>query len=332
MTAATSKPATAAPLGWIGNLRGVIATQEGVLTLVLLALVMGVGLANNRFLEQRNVSVILSNSSYIAVAAIGMSMVIISGNIDVSVESLIGVVATVAGTLAVNGAPIWVAWTVPVLVGILIEAINGFFVAYLRIPAIVVTLGMMSILKGGLILATEGKWIYGLPEGFALSQLSPLGIPMPVYFMVILTILAALWMRYTQAGRAIYAIGGNKEAARLSGISERRVIMQVFIVNGLTAGIAGVLYGTQFTAIQSTVPVGLLLFIISASVVGGVSILGGSGTVIGATIAAILLKAIDSGMVFMSISAYWLEAVQGLLILVTVLADILRRRRQVVKI
>ena len=151
---------------------------------------------------------------------------------------------------------------------------------------------------------------------------------MGIFIMLVLTLLAAWWLRNSATGRAIYAVGGNAEAARLSGISERRTIMTVFIINGVFVGIASVMFATQLQVIQATVPPNLELVIITASVVGGVSILGGTGTVIGSTLAAILLNTIRSAMVFINVSPFWLQAVQGVLILVTVLVDILRRRRQ----
>jgi ribose/xylose/arabinose/galactoside ABC-type transport system permease subunit len=267
-------------------------------------------------------------NAYIAVAAIGMSMVIISGNIDISVGSLIGVLATLSGTLAVSGFPLIVCWLAPLVVGAMVTGLMGCLGAYMRIPAIVVSLGMLSILKGGLISVTGGAWITDLPAGYALAQMRPLSIPMPVWFMVVLTALAALWMRYSATGRAIYAVGGNAEAARLSGISRRRTIMTVFVIHGVFVGIASVLFATQLSVIQSTVPPNLELTIITASVVGGVSILGGTGTVIGSTLAAILIAAIGSSLIFVNLSPYWLRAVQGVLILATVLADLMRRRRQ----
>jgi ribose/xylose/arabinose/galactoside ABC-type transport system permease subunit len=244
------------------------------------------------------------------------------------VGSLNGVLATVSGTLAVNGYPLIVCWLAPLVCGAMATALMGFLVAYLRIPASVVTLGMLSIGKGGLISGTGGAWISDLPEGYALAQMRPLGIPMPIWFMVVLTALAAIWMRYSATGRAIYAVGGNAEAARLSGISRRRTIMTVFTIHGVFVGIAAVLFATQLSVIQSTVPPNLELTIITASVVGGVSILGGTGTVIGSTLAAILLAAIGSALIFVNLSPYWLRAVQGVLILATVLADLMRRRRQ----
>jgi ribose/xylose/arabinose/galactoside ABC-type transport system permease subunit len=170
--------------------------------------------------------------------------------------------------------------------------------------------------------------VVDLPQAYFLAQQKPLGISTPIWFMIILTILAALWMKYSSLGRSIYAVGGNAEVARLSGISERGVIMKVFFIQGFFVGIASLLYSTQLTIIQGTPPPSLELFIITAAVVGGVSILGGTGTVIGATLAALLLNAIRSAMVFINVSPFWIQAVQGVLILATVLADLIRRRRQ----
>jgi ribose/xylose/arabinose/galactoside ABC-type transport system permease subunit len=305
-----------------------LASQEALLAIAVILLAIAVGLYNPRFLATRNLSDVLLGNAYIAVAAVGMSMVIVSGNIDISVGSLIGVLATLSGTLAVNGAPIIIAWLAPLVVGILVMALQGVIIAYLRIPAIVVTLGMLSILKGGLISVTGGKWITDLPDGFHLADTELFGtIPMPVFLMIVATILAAIWMRYSAPGRAIYAVGGNAEAARLCGISQPKTIVMVFALHGLFAGIAALLYATQLRVIQSTVPPNLELTIITAAVVGGVSILGGVGTVIGSTLAAILIAEIASALVFIDVSPYWIRAVQGVLILVTVIADILRRRR-----
>lgn len=307
-------------------------SQEVVLAISLVLLVVTVGLINGRYLAPNNLNNVLNGNAYIAVAAIGMTMVIISGNIDISVGSLIGVLAVVSGNIAVSGlspeVAIPLAWVAPPILGALVGAFIGLLVAYVRIPSIVVTLGMLSILKGGLISVTNGQWISDLPAGYGLAQLKPLGVPVSVYFMIVLTLIAAWFLRYTPLGRSIYAVGGNREAARLSGINEQRVTLTVFVLNGVFVGIASVLFATQLSIIQSTVPAGVELLIITSAVVGGVSILGGVGTPIGATLAAILLSAISSSLVFINVSPYWIRAVQGVLILITVLADLLRRRRQ----
>ncbi|MDB5540748.1 MAG: lsrC [Devosia sp.] len=302
--------------------------QEVVIACAIVLLFAVVSAINPRFLAPNNLNTIVSGNAYIAVAAIGMAMVIITGHIDVSVGALIGVLATISGTIAVSGAPVWLAWVVPIFVGMGVNAIVGALIAYGRIPSIVVTLGMLSILRGGLVSVTGGAWINNLPPEFLLAQQRLLGVPVPVWFMIILTIGAFLWMRYTAFGRSLYAIGGNAEAARAAGIPIERRIVQVFMIHGAFAGLATILFATQLKIIQSTVPPNLELTIITAAVIGGVSILGGTGTVIGSTLAAILFSAIGSALIFINVSAYWLRAVIGALILVTVLADMLRRNRE----
>jgi ribose/xylose/arabinose/galactoside ABC-type transport system permease subunit len=328
MTAVTLSRDESDPRRLLKVLASQLATQEAMLAIAVIGLAIVVGFYNPRFLGTRNLSDVLLGNAYVAVAAIGMSMVIVSANIDISVGSLIGVLATVSGTLAVAGAPLAVAWLTPLIVGVLIMAMQGAVIAYLRIPSIVVTLGMLSILKGGLISFTGGKWITDLPDGFHLADIELFDVlPMPVFLMIVATVLAAWWMRYSASGRAIYAVGGNAEAARLCGISQPRTVVMVFALHGLFAGVAALLYATQLRVIQSTVPPNLELTIITAAVVGGVSILGGVGTVIGSTLAAVLIAEIASALVFINVSPYWIRAVQGVLVLVTVIADILRRWR-----
>jgi len=312
-----------------GGVFRAFASQEGLLAFAIIGLAIVVGLDNPRFLAVRNLSDIVLGNAYVAVAAVGMSMVIISGNIDISVGALIGVLATISGSLAVAGAPVAVVWLAPLVAGVLVMMLQGAVIAYLRIPAIVVTLGMLSILKGGLISVTGGRWITDLPESFHLADIELFGVlPMPVLIMTAATVLAALWMHYSASGRAIYATGGNAEAARLCGVSPKRTVLMVFALHGFFAGVAALLFATQLKVIQSTVPPNLELTVITAAVVGGVSILGGVGTVIGSTLAAVLIAEIASALVFVNVSPYWIHAVQGVLILATVVADILRRRRR----
>ncbi len=329
-------------------LRSMFGNQEAILLLVLIVLIAYVGYDNPRFLNTRNMVNVFSGNAYIAVAAIGMTMVIISGNIDISVGSLIVVLTIFSGHLSIYDYPswvstraaIWLAWIIPVIAGGMVGALIGFIVTYLRVPSIVVTLGFLSILKGLLIIVTKGERVTGMPDAYGLAQQRPLenvslpvfedffqGLTMPVYIMVVLMVLAALWMRYSARGRAIYAVGGNAEAARLSGISEQRIVMTAFVLNGMFVGVASILLATQFRVIQTTVPP-IELTIITATVVGGVSILGGTGTVVGPVIAAILINTITKALVFLNISPFWTKAIQGLLILVTVLVDLLRRSRQ----
>jgi rhamnose transport system permease protein len=229
--------------------------------------------------------------------------------------------------LAVAGVPLAIVFPTTILAGGIIGLANGLLVAYGRIPAIVTTLGMASILKGSLILSTGGRWIYGLPPGFAISRTSLLGVPVPIFTLILFGVAFALWLKYSAKGRELYAVGGNAEAARLSGISERQVTIQVFVMNGLLVGLAAILYATNFTAIQSNVAPGFELTVITAAVIGGVSILGGTGNVVGALLGALLLQTIGTALVFLHIRAEWFLTVQGSLILLTILLDVFRRRQ-----
>jgi rhamnose transport system permease protein len=301
--------------------------QETVLLIAFVMVAVWVTILNPGFISPTNLVDVLYNSSYIGVAAIGMTMVILCGHIDISVGAALGVCATVAGKLAVAGLPMPFVVVATVLAGGLIGLINGSLVAFGRIPAIVTTLGMASILKGGLILSTGGRWIYGLPPGFALSRQHLLGIPVPIFTLLILGVLFSIWLKFAASGRDLYAVGGNAEAARLSGISERFVTVRVFALNGLLVGVSAILYATNFTAIQSNVAPGFELTVITSAVIGGVSILGGTGTIIGALLGAVLLQTIGTALVFLHIRAEWFQTVQGSLILLTILLDVFRRRR-----
>jgi rhamnose transport system permease protein len=311
----------------LGNLLRLLNQQETVLFVAFCVVFGWVGSVNHGFLEFSNFVDTLYNCSYIGVAAIGMTMIILCGHIDISIGAALGVCATVAGKLAVAGVPLAIVFPATILAGGIVGLINGLLVAYGRIPAIVTTLGMASILKGSLILSTGGRWIYGLPPGFAISRTLLLGIPVPIFTLILFGVAFALWLKYSAKGRELYAVGGNAEAARLSGISERQVTIQVFIMNGLLVGLAAILYATNFTAIQSNVAPGFELTVITAAVIGGVSILGGTGNVVGALLGALLLQTIGTALVFLHIRAEWFLTVQGSLILLTILLDVFRRRQ-----
>ena len=310
-----------------GSWLSIFDQQESVLVIAFLLVLGGVTVMNRGFIAPTNLVDILYNSSYIGVAAVGMTMIILCGHIDISIGAALGLCATVAGKLAVAGVPLWIVFTATVLTGGVIGLMNGLLVAYCRIPAIVATLGMASILKGGLILSTGGIWIYGLPPGFGISRQLILGIPLPICALVLFGIVFSIWLKYSAAGRQIYAVGGNAEAARLSGIPVRNVTLGVFVLNGLLVGISAILYATNFTAIQSNVAPGFELTVITSAVIGGVSILGGTGTVIGALLGAVLLHTIGTAMVYLHIRAEWFQTVQGSLILLTILLDVFRRRQ-----
>lgn len=301
--------------------------QEALLGIFLLILVTLLTLYRPDFLSGQSVSSILLDSSHLVVAAVGMTLVIVSGGIDISVGSMLAMCAVIGGVLAREGYPVEIAWLAMILSGTVFGFINGSLVIWGGIPSIIVSLGMLSILRGLVIVVTGGSWIQNLPEDFYIGQQSVLGIPIPILVAVVVLVIAALWMRYAPRGRYVYAVGANRAAARLTGISVKLVQITSFTINGTLVGVAALIFATRFGAIQTNAGRGFELQVITAVVIGGVSIMGGTGTVLGAALGALLLNVISKGMIFTRVSAYWFLAVQGLLILLAVVADILRKRR-----
>jgi len=293
----------------------------------LCALLVVVGVTSPAFLQAQNVQDVLVNSSYTAVAAIGMTMVIIAGGIDISIGSILAVCCISAGHAAKAGLPVPAVAFLSVLIGGLLGAVNGSLVAFARIPAIIVTLGTMSILRGGITWATGGYWIRDLPPTFStLGTGVILGVPIPVIIAGLAVLAGVLFMSFTPAGRRIYAVGGSARAAELAGINVPMVTFGVFTACGALVGLAAILYVTRFSVIQSNAGVGFELLVITAVVVGGTNIMGGRGTVLGSVVGVLLLSVIGSALTYKHVSAYWESALQGLLVLMAVLTDTVRTR------
>lgn len=295
---------------------------------VFLLLLVGYFGTTPGFLQTSNLRDIFINAAPLIIAACGMTMVIIAGMIDISAGSALAVCAVTAGVTAKAGAPLPVVILLPMLAGAAIGAVNGWLVAYVRIPAIIATLGMMSVLRGGIIWWTRGEWIGNLPPSFsAIGRGDLLGIPTPILIAAGILLFTALLMARTPFGRHIYAVGGNALAATRMGIPVRRTLWLVFILHGALLGLSALVYASRFSVIQSNAGVGFELLAISAVVVGGVNIFGGQGTVWGSAIGALLLQVISTGLIFRRVSEYWAPSVQGALVLLAVVIDALRTRR-----
>ena len=295
---------------------------------VFLLLLMGYFGTTPGFLHTDNLRDILINAAPLVIAACGMTMVIIAGMIDISAGSALAVCAVVAGLTARSGASLPLVILMPVLTGAVIGAVNGWLVAFVRIPAIIVTLGMMSVLRGGIIWWTRGEWIGNLPPSFsAFGRGEIAGIPLPVWIAFGIVLATAMLLARTPLGRHIYAVGGNPVAATRMGIAVRRVLWLVFTLHGMLLGLSALVYASRFSVIQSNAGAGFELLAISAVVVGGVNIFGGQGTVWGSAIGGLLLQVISTGLIFRRVSEYWAPSVQGALVLLAVVADTLRTRR-----
>ena len=315
-----------------GSLVGVIARQRELsLLIVMLVLGAGVSLAAPQFLTVNNLSQVAILASITAVAAIGQALVVITRNIDLSVEATMGLVAySVAVTLeghVLNGPG---AILMGIGIGVLLGMVNGTLVTVFRVPSIVATLGTLSIFRGidYLIAGSHQVPLSGLPPGFTdPARDTVLGIPIFVAIVLVVVTVAAVALRWTRFGRQVYAVGSNPEAAAVLGIPARGVVFAAFTLCGLLAGVAAVMWVMEFGTINGTAATGYVLAVVAAVVVGGVNIFGGSGTVVGAAIGAYFLGFVANALILVGLSQFWLQAIYGVVILVAVSADLLISRR-----
>jgi rhamnose transport system permease protein len=295
--------------------------------IAIAALCLVLALAAPGYFGRENLSDLFLANIPVLVAAVGMTLVVLAGQIDISVGSIFAVCGVAAGVLAKAGLPAPVAGFAACLLGAGLGAINGGFVAYAGIPSIVVTLASMVALRDGLRWETQGAWVQDLPSGFQWF-----GFGQNVYTalcsgVVALLVLLSGWaLRNLSSGRAVYATGSNGEAARLAGINTPLVIFSVFTVTGALTGFAAVLNSIRFSQIPSNTGIGLEMKVIAAVIVGGAAITGGVGTMLGTVLGVILLGAIGPALTFLGVSAYWEKAIQGGIILTAVIIDAARAR------
>jgi len=258
----------------------------------------------------------------VLLVAIGMTMVIVAGEIDISVGSVFAICAVAAGVLAKAGMPVWLASAAACLLGALFGSINGALVAYAGIPSIVVTLATMVALRDGLRWTTEGAWVQDLPRAFQWLGLTQAEYPfVAASLTAVLTIAFAWGLRHVAAGRAVYATGSNPDAARLAGLDTAAVKCAVFAIVGTLTGLAAVLNAVRFNQIPSNAGIGLEMKVIASVVVGGASVAGGRGGIPGSVLGVTLLAAIGPALTFLGISAHWERAIQGAIILVAIAAE-----------
>lgn len=315
-----------------GSVVGAIARQRELsLLIVMLILGAGVTAVAPQFLTAANLSQVAVLASITAVAAVGQALVVITRNIDLSVEATMGLVAyCVAITLeshVLNGPG---AIALGIGIGVVLGMVNGVLVTIFKVPAIVATLGTLSIFRGidYLIAGPHQVPLAGLAPGFTdPARDTVLGIPVFVVVALIIVAIATVVLRWTRFGRQLYAVGSNPEAAAVLGIPARGVVFAAFTLCGLLAGIAAVMWVMEFGTINGTAATGYVLAVVAAVVVGGVNIFGGSGTVVGAAIGAYFLGFVANALILIGLSQFWLQAIYGVVILVAVSADLLISRR-----
>lgn len=306
--------------------------RELSIILFILLLAILVTLRTPAFLSLDNFRDILLNISILIIVALAQTMVIITRGIDLSVSSMIGLVAMMVSFVVVSipGMHPLVAVGLGMVLGAFLGSFNGFLITAGGVPPIIATLGTLSVFRGLVFVFSGGQWVnsYEMPDSFrALAKGAPLGIPNIILVAVVIAVLVFLFLNYTRPGRDIYTIGSNPEAAKVAGVNVDRTTFMVYVISGLLCGLAAVLWASRFESAQTNTAVGFELQSVAASVVGGVNIFGGSGSVLGVVLGAFLLGTIENSLTLVRISPFWQLAAQGLLILTAVLVDssILRR-------
>jgi rhamnose transport system permease protein len=290
--------------------------------IALAAVLLGVLLVAPSFFGVGNLRDLALNNASVLLVSIGMTLVILVGEIDISVGSQFAVSSVMAGVLAKAGLPIALVPVAVLAVGACMGALNGFLVGTLGLPSIIVTLAMLVAWRDALRWATEGAWVQGLPVNFQWFGLTPAAAQGLIVGIALVVLAGAGWaLRNLQVGRTLYAVGSDEEAARLAGIEPKRVIFWVFTLTGALVGLAATLNAVRFDAVPSNAGLGLELQAVAAVVVGGTAITGGRGSVLGTLIGVLLLGTIGTAMTYVGISPFWAKAIQGLIILAALVAD-----------
>jgi ribose transport system permease protein len=306
--------------------------QFGVL-MALACLVVVASFMTAPFRDPSNIINILRQCSVLGIVVYAQSIVLISGGIDLSVGSIIGISGLTTGYALATGQPIWLAMTLGVAVGAACGFVNGILVVYTMVTPLIITLGTMTAYRGLILGITKGYPIVGLPDSFyVFGRGNIAGIPIPFMIMAAGGCIAHIFLAQTTLGRKIYGIGANENAMRLSGIRVNRVKVYVYTISGILCAIAGILLVSRLDSAQPMAGQSQLLPSIGAAAIGGTSIAGGTGNIIGAVLGTVMMGTISNAMVLLRVSIYWQEVVIGCVIIAAVsvgmLYDVKRRRKK----
>jgi ribose/xylose/arabinose/galactoside ABC-type transport system permease subunit len=308
-------------------LRGLIRRRESAILLALLVIMIAIGAVEPNFVTGSNLYLVSRQISFVAIVALGELFVILHGGIDLSVGSVMAFSGMVAGYSMKIGIPPPIAVVLGVAAGLAMGAINGALVSYVRLAPFIATLGMLSFASGMVLGLTKGWPITEIPPSFQpVAQGSLLGVPIPVWITLAMAAIAHVVLTQTAFGRRIYAMGGNEQATFLSGIDVRRVKFALYAISAGCASIAGILLVARFSSARADNGTGWELDAIAAAVIGGTSLSGGAGSVLGVLVGACIMGVIKNGLVLMKVSSYWQTAIIGVVIVLAVVLDRARRR------
>jgi ribose/xylose/arabinose/galactoside ABC-type transport system permease subunit len=324
-TIAKSPPHRAPEKGAARRAGLVLRARELSILAALIVLVAGTTLANSHFLSQQGVKDIFLNAAILGLLAVGQTIVVITGNIDLSVGSAVGLVAFLTGRFVAHGDHgVALAVGAGIGIGLVCGLVNGLLVSFCKVPALVVTLGTLYVIQGLDYYLAHGEQINAdvLPQSLLdLGNGGVLGVPYLPLISVAVMLVAGYYLRSFSSGREFYAIGSSPEAARLAGLPIRRRVLAAYLVSGGLAGLAGVLWLARFGTVVADAAHGWELKVVTAVVVGGVAISGGLGTVYGASLGALLLTTIGSVLVVLRVNAFWQDAITGVLLLLAISVD-----------
>ncbi|MFB2553718.1 ABC transporter permease [Ensifer soli] len=299
------------------------------LTLFFLLVVIWaiLSVTTDSFFTENNITNLMRQFSLLAIIAIGQTFVIITAGIDLSVGAVVGLTSVIVASLMVAGVPVWLACLLTLLAGALIGAIHAFGVSYMKLPSFIVTLAGLTGWRGLGLLMTNGLNVSGLPPAFnAFSRSFFLGLPTLFWMVVVVAIPAYVLLHKARIGKYIFAVGSNAEAARLSGIDARQTIFVVYMISSTCAALAGILVTSRLGLGIATTGDGWELQAIASSVIGGTSLFGAVGSIIGPTLGSLLLSTINQGANLLNVNPFWQRIITALLIVVVVFVDHLRRR------
>ncbi|MGT2742816.1 ABC transporter permease [Streptococcus plurextorum] len=310
-------------------MKTILKQREMISLSLIIGLFVIVGLLNPKFLETSNIFQIINNSSIYGLVALGMCFVLFTGEIDVSIGATVGFVAAVTGTLVNSGMPIPLVFLIAGLIGTLIGLINAIGVVFFKIPSIIMTLGMMGIIRGSQYIYTNGQWLQNFPNEFlGLSQMK-LGDTVSVTFIVtvLITFLLYLFTKTTMLGKSFKAVGDNIDGARLIGISVGKIKFISYIICGVFAALGGVLYASRIGFVTPIDGTGYEMTAIAACVIGGIALEGGQGSTFGAIIGSILMTSISSILVFLNFPSTFNNTITGGILIAIVVIGALSNQR-----
>jgi rhamnose transport system permease protein len=274
------------------------------------------------FFSGANLRDLALNNAPALIVATGMTLVILAGEIDISVGSQFAVCSVAVAWLAKVGVPLPALPLCVCVIGATLGAVNGALVGYLRLPSIIVTLAMLVTWRDGLRWLTEGAWVQNLPANFQWFGLGQQACEWLIVSAALFVLSGFSWaLRHLSAGRAVYAVGSDAEAARLAGIEPQRIVFGVFVLMGALTGLAALLNAVRFSVVPSNAGAGMELKVIAAVVVGGAAITGGRGTAVGTLIGVVLLSTVGTALTFLNINPFWERSIQGAIILAALLVD-----------